>query len=102
MTALFGEKVALHQERGPDVELRVFGDEFYARYETDDGYTAVLDPALGLFSYADLENGEFVSTGVPVTAGPPAGLAKRLTEAPDVKTAKAARRRATMGFDPES
>jgi hypothetical protein len=101
MVALFGERVPLHQENGPDVELRAFGDEFYARYETDDGYTAVYDPDRGLFAYARLDEGALVSTGVPVSESAPPGLDQRLVERADVRTSKAAARRSAMGVDAE-
>jgi hypothetical protein len=102
MTALFGEKVPLSQENGPDVELRVFGDEFYARYETDEGYTAVYDPARGLFYYASLRDGAFVPTEAPVTGAAPPGLERGLVEVPSVRTAKKAQRQTAMGHDAES
>ena len=35
------------QPGGAPVQLVVFGDEFYARYETLDGYTVVFDTVLG-------------------------------------------------------
>ena len=101
MVALFGEKVALLQENGPEIELRAFGDEFYARYETGDGYTAVYDPARGLFAYARLEEGALVSTGIPVSERAPAGLDQKLVERPDVRAAKEAARRSAMGVDQE-
>lgn len=41
MSAIFGEQLTFAQENGPEVRLVVFGDEFYARYENDDGYTAL-------------------------------------------------------------
>jgi hypothetical protein len=42
MSAIFGELLTFGQENGPDIRLRVFGDEHYARYETVDGYTVRL------------------------------------------------------------
>jgi hypothetical protein len=39
MSAIYNEYLIFHQDKGPDVELAVDGDEFYARYETTDGYT---------------------------------------------------------------
>ena len=57
MSAIFGEYLIFPQENGPDVELVVFGDEFYARYETVSGYTVVYDGGRGLYCYADLLNG---------------------------------------------
>jgi hypothetical protein len=99
MVALFGEKVALLQENGPEIELRAYGDEFYARYETDDGYTAIYDAGRGLFVYARLDDGALVSTGVPVIERAPAGLDQRLVERPDVRASKEAARRSAMGVD---
>ena len=66
MGALYGQRVTVGQAQGPDVELIVYGDEFYARYETPDGYPVVYDTERGQFSYARLDEGRFVSTGVPV------------------------------------
>jgi M6 family metalloprotease-like protein len=89
MSAVFGEALTLSQERGPDVVLVLFGDEFYARYETTDGYTAVYDFEAGLFCYAKLSNsGELISTGAPVTAPPPEGSERHLKESPEVRAAR--------------
>jgi hypothetical protein len=93
MSALFGQRVTVPQERGPDVDLLVWGDEFYARHETPDGYAAIEDPALGLYSYARLEDGRYVSTGVPISKPPPAGLVKHLEESRTVRAGKAAQKR---------
>ena len=57
MSAIFGETLTFPQPAGPQVRLRVFGDEFYARYETLDGHTVVLDTDLGLYCYATLAGG---------------------------------------------
>ena len=90
MSALFGESVTLGQEHGPDVQLVVFGDEFYARYETPDGYTAVYDSGKGLFCYATLHEGAFQSSGVPTTEKPPAGLQPHAKESDTVRHARVA------------
>ena len=82
MSAIFGETLTFGQQNGPDVQLQVTGDEYYAVHETPDGYTAVSDSDRGLFCYATLTDGVFVSTGVPVTAPPPAGIARHLRESP--------------------
>jgi M6 family metalloprotease-like protein len=88
MGAIFNEFLIFRQENGPDVELVVNGDEFYSRYETVDGFTVVYDLDLGLFCYADVLDGEFVSTGTPLTKQPPAGLPRHLKESPEVRNAK--------------
>ena len=92
MSAIFGELLSFNQENGPEVKLRVFGDEFYARYETEEGYTAIYDENLGLFTYARLEAGRFLSTGLDLSQAPPAGLEKHLEESNDVRMDKAAKR----------
>lgn len=95
MSAIFGEILTLGQQNGPEVRLRVFGDEHYARYEDLNGYTVVHDPALGRFCYAALSGNRFRSTGVPVDQAPPAGLARHLQESPTARQAgKEARRMA--------
>lgn len=67
MSAIFNEYLIFRQQNGPDVELVVNGDEFYARYETTEGYTVVYDIDLGLYCYAEVQNGEFVSTATPIS-----------------------------------
>jgi len=80
MSAIFGETLSFGQANGPDIRLRVTGDEFYATYETLDGFTAVSDTDRGFFCYGYLHNGVLVSSGVPVTAPPPAGTVRHLRE----------------------
>ena len=90
MAAIFGEKLTFDQENGPDVQLVVFGDEFYARYETEDGYPVIYDDTLGLFCYALLQDGRFVSSGVSIAQEPPPATQQHATEADAVRQAKAA------------
>jgi len=47
-----GKALAFTQPEGTKLELRVFGDEFYARTETLDGYTVVFDPVAKTYFYA--------------------------------------------------
>jgi M6 family metalloprotease-like protein len=79
MSAIFGERLLYPQEAGPDVQLVVWGDEFYARRETTSGYTVVFDQELGLYCYAQLDQGRFRSTRVPITKPPP-GVPPHLNE----------------------
>ena len=92
MSAIFGELMSFDQEKGPEVKLRVFGDEFYARYETEEGYTAIYDEDLGLFTYARLKDGRFLSSGLDLSRSPPSGLEKHLEESDEVRLDKAAKR----------
>lgn len=63
------------------VFLRSFGDEFYGRLETLDGYTVLTDPEGGI-TYARVDDGRFVSTGVSIVKSPPPGIPKHLQEDP--------------------
>ena len=88
MSAIFGETLVFRQENGPDVELVVFGDEFYARYETKEGYSVVYDEALKLYCYLTLADGQCTSTGIPIHKSPPAGLSRHLIESIKVRQNK--------------
>ena len=77
MSAIFGELLTFSQESGADVKLRVYGDEFYARYETEDGYSVIYDQNLGRYAYALLAEGAFVSSGIDLSFGPPPGATPR-------------------------
>lgn len=92
MSAIFEETLTFPQDDGRLVELVVIGDEFYARYETPGGYTAVPDPNAGGWCYATISDGEFVSTGVPVDKPPPPGLRRHVKESASVR-AEITRRR---------
>ena len=95
MTFVPRQRVMVGQAKGPDVELMVEGDEWYATYETSGGHPAVYDDAAGLFCYARLIHGRFESTGVPVSQSPPADSAPpHAEEAASVKRAKVAAKEA--------
>ena len=85
MSAVFGERLVFPQDAGPPVQLVVWGDEFYARRETTSGYTVVYDRGLGLYCYAQLARGRFVTTGVPIVKPPPPGIPPHLHEWPLVR-----------------
>ena len=94
MSAIFSERATLGQANGPDVELRVSGDEWYAHYETLSGYPAIYDDDLGLFCYARVAEGEFQSTKTPVSEPPPTGVEQHARESDEVRAAKAAKKQA--------
>jgi M6 family metalloprotease-like protein len=85
MSGIFSEQLTFTQENGPDVRLVVIGDENYARYETPDGYTVIYDTDLGLFTYAKVVDGYFVSSGVPMNAAAPTNTPRHLQEAETVR-----------------
>src|SRR5262245_3853274 len=90
MSAIFGEVLSFDQQNGPEVRLKVFGDEHYARYEDLNGYTVIYDFDLGVFCYARLGGDQrFRSTGVAITLPPPSGVVRHLQEPQEVIAAKA-------------
>lgn len=92
MSAIFGETLTFPQEDGPEVELVVFGDEFYSRRETLDGYTVIYDEALGQYCYARLKDGEFISSEIPMSAPSPQDLEPHLEEAEHIRRERFAQR----------
>ena len=96
MSGIVGQKVKLAQANGDDVELVVTGTTPYATYETPEGFPAVYDDRAGLFCFARVVDGEFVSTGVPVTAPPPAQVVRHARESDAVRSRKIAQRQSAM------
>ncbi len=96
MSMLDGEVIVCGQSAGPAVELVIYGDEFYARYETQTGYTVVYDTQLGRYSYAKLLNGAFISSGVHINKPAPLGIRRHLKENPEVRNQKFQRRYAEL------
>ncbi len=52
----FGEIFTFAQPDGSQLQVRGWGDQHYAVFETLDGYTVVKDPSSGFFHYATLSN----------------------------------------------
>ena len=88
MSAIFGETLKFQQNNGADVELVVFGDEFYARYETKDGFTVVYDTDREQYCYAILLDGRFASSGAPITKNPPPGIRRHFKESEGIRNEK--------------
>jgi hypothetical protein len=88
MVGVFGEKASLGQANGSDVDLIVRGTEFYATYETLDGFPVIYDDSLGLFCYARIVGGGFETTGIAVTSPPPPGVERHATESDEVRIRK--------------
>jgi M6 family metalloprotease-like protein len=88
MSSIFGEYLTFSQEKGPEVRLRVYGDEFYSRHENMDGYSVVYDQDHGLYCYAFLISGEFVSSGVDAMQSPPKGVRRHFKESEEVRNRK--------------
>lgn len=87
-----GQESTYRQPDGTVITLKFYGDEFYARTETPDGYTVVFDPATKTYYYAALspDGNDFLSSGKQVGKDKPdAGLSKSLRINPVARAAKA-------------
>ena len=88
------------QPDGAEITLKFYGDEFYARTETADGYTVVFDPNAKAYCYAKLspDENEFESTGQEVGKADPAalGIGKSIRINPASRAAKAKKRYAEL------
>ncbi|MCX6677199.1 MAG: M6 family metalloprotease domain-containing protein [Methanothrix sp.] len=88
MSAILGESLLFPQRNGPQIRLRVFGDEFYSYLENDVGFSVVYDAENGLYSYARLLGGRLISTGISLDQVPPAGVKRHLRESQEVIASK--------------
>ncbi len=75
-----GRATAWTQPTGEKLQLRVFGDEYYARTENAQGYTVALNRADKTYYYAkpSATGNELVLTATKAHEAPPAGLAAHL------------------------
>ncbi len=73
-----GRETRWQQPDGQVVQLRVFGDDFYARTENTDGYTLVFENDTYFYAQASADGADLVSSGVPANQPAPADLAKHL------------------------
>ena len=92
MCSLNGEVIVCGQRAGDPIQLRIYGDEFYGRYETIDGYTVVYDTDSHCYCFAELASGRFASTGIPANGEKPYGLKRHLKEAPEIRNERFGRR----------
>lgn len=70
----FAKNVSFIQPDGTEVTLHGQGNEFYAIFETLDGFTVTFDPETTAYYYAELssDGNDFVSTGLLVGRADPA------------------------------
>ena len=61
---------------GSEIQVRGWGDQYYARFETMDGFTVVKDPDTGYYQYAKLseDKNQLLPTGVKVGEADPRSL----------------------------
>ncbi len=74
--APFAKKIPFTQPDGTQIMLWGQGDEFYAVFETLDGYTVMFNQQTKAYDYAGLSAGgdQLISTGVAVGQGNPAAM----------------------------
>ncbi len=79
-----GMEIQWNQPGAAVLKLRVFGDDFYGRTETTQGYTVVLDRTDLTYYYAarSRDGQSLVSTGIRANLPPPAGFSKHVDIAP--------------------
>ncbi|MBT8037962.1 MAG: M6 family metalloprotease domain-containing protein, partial [Verrucomicrobiae bacterium] len=97
-----GKLIKVLDGNGQELELRVFGDEFYAVAETLDGFTVTKDLRTGQFCYARLaaDGKSWISTGKQVGKGKaPAGFKKKLRLPASAIAEISQRRRDLLGYD---
>ncbi len=88
--------ISFKQPDGTQIEIRGSGDEFYAVFETLDGYTVVFDPVLKAYCFAQSGgDGQLASSGVEVQRGDPAalGLSRHLRVDPAIRQEQVRQRR---------
>jgi len=88
MCLILGKTRTFPQKDGAHVQLRVYGDEFYARYENLNGYTVVYDTNKEKYCFATLVKGSLVSSGAPMDKPVPLGIVRSLQEDKKVRNQK--------------
>ena len=87
IAAPFAKKIPFTQPDGTKIELWGEGDEFYAVFETLDGYTVVFDPQTKAYHYAQrsADGNDLISAGVEVDKRDSAalGLARHVRIKPE-------------------
>jgi M6 family metalloprotease-like protein len=96
-----GETFTYSQPNGETFKVRLWGDEFFAYQETEDGYLVVRDPHKGFYCYAQVlpDGSDIISTGVRVGHAKPAGLKPKQRLAKGKAFEKSLGRRALLGAD---
>ena len=94
----YNKKFEFSQADGTKIHLIGWGNQLFATFETEDGYTVVKNPVTEFYDYAKLsaDNSYLETTGVRVGTADPAtlGISKHLRISEPAATAMA---RATFG-----
>jgi M6 family metalloprotease-like protein len=99
-----GERMKLGQPDGAIITVMVFGDEYYHRIETPDGYTLLRDPQTGFNCYARLapDSSSFISSSQVYSDGAigPAHIEKHLRLKASAISAEIEKRRQDLCIAP--
>lgn len=74
-----GHQTRWTQPNGEVVQLRVFGDEYYGRTETPEGYTVVLSGQTYYYAHLSQDSKSLVASATPANEPAPAALAKHIS-----------------------
>lgn len=100
-----GEEFTFHNPDGTEIQVRGWGNQFGAVFETLDGYTVVPDPVSGHYHYAalDADREELVPSGEPVATADAEALAlpKHLRSPRATATSRAQAARDELGGRPQ-
>lgn len=98
----FGQSFTYRQPDGEEFRVRLWGDEFFAYQETEDGCLVVRDPRTRDFCYAKVtpDSRNIVSTGVRVGRALPPGLKPKERLSPAAVREKNLERRKQFDVDP--
>jgi len=90
-----GDRFSLAQPDGDRLDVLVWGDEFYQRVTSLDGYTLVRDSETRVICYARLDHSgsAFISTGIDARQAPPTGVMPGLELSKESRAAIAAENR---------
>ncbi|HEX6341206.1 M6 family metalloprotease domain-containing protein [Umezawaea sp.] len=98
-----GEQFTFRNPDGSEFQVRGWGNQFSAVFETTDGYTVVPDPDSGFYHFAalDTDSGDLVPSGETVAADARAlALPPHLRAARSAVTARARTVREELGGEP--
>ena len=74
---VWGKRIILHQPDGTVIQGLIYGDEFYKRIETEEGFTIILNDRTGEIEYAVLQKNRLHPSGLVVGKAPVSLLEKK-------------------------
>src|SRR5438128_182096 len=86
----YGKEFSFTQPDGSKIDVKGWGDQHHAVFETLDGYTLAKDPVTGFYQFADIMHEELKPTGLIPNANHAnlVGVGKNLRNGPTVVKSK--------------